>query len=82
VDDNRRLNIVGANNTGDHPFFTTLKHEDVPRIVAQQIDDAMDDGVRYTGAVQWGGAAWPHNHIDSGGPPDDSNFLEIIIARQ
>lgn len=84
VSENRRLNVTGADNTvaGGGVFFTVLRYEDVPEEVAEALDEAMDDGVRTTGAVQYGGHAWPHNHVDSGGPSDDANFLEIIIARR
>ncbi|MBT9163575.1 MAG: hypothetical protein DDT24_00486 [Chloroflexi bacterium] len=80
----------GADNTpgAGAVLFTALVYVDVPLEVARDIDKAMDDGTgttdvgRITGAVQYGGAASPAGHPDSGGPADDTNYLVIIIARQ
>ncbi|MBT9141427.1 MAG: Type II secretion system protein G [Dehalococcoidia bacterium] len=84
VVESRRLNLAGANNTpgAGGELYTALLYENVPLEVAEALDAAMDDGERTTGAVQYGGLDWPHNHVDSGGPADDDNFLAIIIAKQ
>ena len=81
VHEDRILNLaVLDNTTGDE--YTVLRYEKVPLGVAEALDAAMDDGLWYSGAVQFGGNDWPSNHPISGGGPLDSNFLEIIIARQ
>lgn len=81
VYEDRILNLAELDNTtGDE--YTVLRYENVPLEVAEALDAAMDDGVWYSGAVQYGGDDWPSNHPTSGGGPLDSNFLEIIIARQ
>ena len=85
VREDRRLNLTGINNTeaGGGVLFTAFLYANVPLHVAEALDKAMDDGVRYTGAVQYGGDRWPHNCRWSGGAPDeDENYLEIIIAKQ
>ena len=81
VHEDRRLNVAGKDNSGAD-MYTVLLYNEVPLEVAEDIDEAMDDGVRYTGAVQFGGIGWPNGHSESGGTADDANFLEIIIARQ
>ncbi|MCL0104024.1 prepilin-type N-terminal cleavage/methylation domain-containing protein [Dehalococcoidia bacterium] len=84
VRENRRLNLTGSDNraVGGGVLFTTFLYQNVPLRVAMAVDKAMDDGVRYTGAVQYGGVTWPNNHPYSGGIADEDNFLAIIIARQ
>ncbi|MCL0087835.1 type II secretion system GspH family protein [Dehalococcoidia bacterium] len=85
VVENRRLNLTGLDNREGYGgvLFTAFLYANVPLHVARALDEAMDDGVRYTGAVQYGGVTWPNNHWMSGGAPDeDRNFLVIIIARQ
>ena len=81
VYEDRILNLTELDNTtGD--LYTVLRYENVPLEVAEALDEAMDDGRWYSGAVQFGGNDWPSNHPASGGGPLDSNFLEIIIAEQ
>ncbi|MCL0092384.1 prepilin-type N-terminal cleavage/methylation domain-containing protein [Dehalococcoidia bacterium] len=84
VFENRRLNLTDIDNREGRGgvLFTALLYENVPLRVARALDEAMDDGVRYTGAVQYGGVNWPHNCMSSGGDADEDNFLTIIIAKQ
>lgn len=81
VYENRRLDLVLEDNSGAD-MYTSLLYSEVPLEVAESLDEAMDDGVRYTGAVQYGGVTWPSNDSESGGTADDDNYLEIIVAKQ
>ncbi len=83
VRDGRRLNLTLVDNTaaGGGLLYTVLMYEDVPNVVAEALDEAMDDGDRTTGAVQWGGDN-PGNSSNGGGDPDDKNVLLIVIAKQ
>ncbi|MCL0084529.1 hypothetical protein M1N82_03200, partial [Dehalococcoidia bacterium] len=58
VFEDRRLNLKGIDNR-EGVLFTALLYENVPLHVARALDEAMDDGVRDTGAVQYGGVVWP-----------------------
>ncbi|MCL0039068.1 type II secretion system GspH family protein [Dehalococcoidia bacterium] len=65
-------------------LYTVLFYDNVPRIVCEQVDQAMDDGDPasgwYTGAVQFRAGA---NFPGVGNPPTpEGNRLTIIIARQ
>lgn len=81
VYEDRILNLIELDNTaGD--LYTVLRYENVPLDVAEALDAAMDDGLWFSGVVQFGGNNWPSGHPAGGGGPLDSNFLEIIIARQ
>jgi len=66
--------------------YTVLFYDNVPRIVARQVDQAMDDGHPetgwHTGAVQFRtGAIFPVP-IPGNDPTPEGNRLTIIIARQ
>ena len=68
-------------------LYTVLFYDNVPRIVCEQVDQAMDDGDPatgwHTGAVQFrAGTYFPGAPADWNYPTQEGNRLTIIIARQ
>ena len=74
----RSLNVTGVDD-----LYTVLVHTMVPNEVAEGVDTAMDDGVRTTGAVQFGTVAPWHDDFPGNIDDDVNNVnLVIVIARQ